>query len=522
MKKIWIFLFLFPLISCDDWLNLESEESVNYANYFQNEQEVAATVTTMFMRERSALAANHPNSLEYAGLFCDELYKNGFKELDIKTFLSSTNYSRSWALYYDIIYLANTLEENRWRFKNITEARADYWIAQANFMKGLAYFYLARLWGEAPIPKSSEDLAPLPKSPVRDILNQAIQCAEKALILPPLDKLTDENGKAVTSKQYASLGTVYTLLANIYAWMGGLYNQNEYWEKAEDYATRVIGDGPEGAKAGVYRLESSIPDLVKNVFGKVRQSPEIIFSITRSSVDEDYWYTSTFGRFCPGFELLTYPTFSKNAQDVEENFGAYGYASARVLSETIRALYNDEKDERRQEYWFELENEDAKYAYLYKWRDALISENESNGRPIVAVECNKVVWRLADLLLLRAECRARLNRIDGTSGALYDLNRVRHRSGLTDYQEDTSSETVRREIFMERERELFGEGHRYFDIVRNGLHPRDNFYFRRISDVYVALSDTDIANGALYMPVNETAFKKNPYMKQNTFWSWKK
>lgn len=522
MKKIWIFLLLFPLISCDDWLNLESEENVNYANYFQNEQEVAAAVTTMFMTERSAIAANQPNSLEYAGLFCDELYKNGFKELDIKTFSGSQNYSKSWSLYYNMIYLANNLEENRWRFKNISEARADYWIAQANFMKGLAYYQLARLWGEAPIPVSSENLDPLPKSPVEDVLNEAIRCAEKALILPSLDQLTDENGKPITSKQYASLGTVYTLLANIYAWMGGLYNQKEYWEKAEGYATRVIGDGPEGAKAGVYKLENSIQDLVKNVFGKIRQSDEIIFSITRSSVDEDYWYSSTYGRFCPGFELLSYPTFSNDPEDLEQNFGSYGHAGARVQSRTVLDLYHDENDVRRQEYWFELGENDAKYAYLYKWRDALISENEGNGRPVVAVECNKVVWRLADLLLLRAECRVRLNRIEGTDGALADLNQVRHRAGLEDYQGDKSSETVRKEIFLERERELIGEGHRYFDIVRNGLLPRDNFYFRRISDAYVALTEADIANGALYMPVNETAFTKNPYMKQNTFWLWKK
>lgn len=522
MKKIWIFLIFFPLLSCNDWLTLESEESVNYANYFQNEQEVAAAVTTMFMSERSAMAANQPNSLEYAGLFCDELYQNGFKELDIKTFTGPKNYGRSWAPYYNLIYLANTLEENRWRFKNIQEERSDYWIAQANFMKSLSYFKIAQLWGDAPIPISSEDLEALPKSPVDKVLKEAIQCAEKALILPPLDQLTDEYGKAVTSKQYASLGTVYTLLANIYAWMGGLYNQNEYWEKAEEYATQVIGDGPGGAQAGIYKMEYSIQDLVKNVFGKTRKSDEIIFSITRSSDDEDYWYSTTYGRFYPGFELLTYPSFSNNPEDLEENFGAYGYAGARVSSESILNLFLDENDDRREEYWYQLGENNSKYAFLYKWRDALISENESNGRPIVAVECNKVVWRLADLLLLRAECRARLNRIEGANGALIDLNRIRNRAGLADYQGDKSSEIVRREIFLERERELFGEGHRYFDIVRNGLHPRDNFYFRRISDTYVALTEVDIANGALYMPVNETAFKKNPYMKQNTFWSWKK
>ena len=55
---------------------------------------------------------------------------------------------------------------------------------------------------------------------------------EIALSLPTHENLTDANGEAVTSKQYASLGSVHTLLANIYAWMGGLYGETSYWENS--------------------------------------------------------------------------------------------------------------------------------------------------------------------------------------------------------------------------------------------------------------------------------------------------
>ena len=70
---------------------------------------------------------------------------------------------------------------------------------------------------------------------------------------------------------------------------------------------------------------------------------------------------------------------------------------------------------------------------------------------------------------------------------------------------------------VQRERliELFWEGQRYYDVVRNG-------YFREeLSLVYAALTDNDIRDGALYLPVSRNSFTKNPLMKQNIYWSWR-
>jgi len=61
---------------------------------------------------------------------------------------------------------------------------------------------------------------------------------------------------------------------------------------------------------------------------------------------------------------------------------------------------------------------------------------------------------------------------------------------------------------------LFGEGERYFDIVRNG-------YFREeLKGNYKTLSEQDVKDGALYLRIHNNAFTKNPLMKQNLFWLW--
>lgn len=529
MKKIWIYIcLLLPLASCNDWLNIESEGDITYQNLFKNEQDVVAIVNGMFVDERTIEIRGLPKMLEYAGLCCDEMVNSGFKTLDADYFFGrgvAVSTGNSWAPYYRLIYMANLLEENRYRFQNIKEERADFWLAQANFMKAYAYFRVAQMWGDAPIPANSSNLDAIGKSPVREVLAAAVKAAEKALILPPYDQLKDAYGKAITSKQYASLGTVNTLLAQIYAWMGGLYDEPEYWQKAEEYATLVIGDGPKGQIAGRYVLEP-METLIKNVFGSGRKSDEIIFSITYSSLDFDFPGSPIkYSAVYPGYLLLNYPVVYSDPADMENKYG--DYTGARITMETVNDLFPFWSDKRNTAYWldpYDPAYEDVQlsdeYAYLIKWREIILSNQESTDPIITAIDADRVIWRLADLKLLRAECRARLNK--PADEILIDLNDVRARAEAESYDGLRDAETLRKEIFKERERELFGEGHHYFDAVRNGVNPRDNYYLRRISVSYSQLSDKDIQNGALYIPVNGDAFTKNLNMTQNTYWLWRK
>lgn len=526
MKKLWIYLLLLlPLASCSDWLEVESEESVTYQSFFKSEEDIVSIINGMFIKVRDSETTGLPKILEYAGLYCDELRSSGFKNLDPDRFFAkgaTVSAGNSWGNYYSIIYLANVLEENRYRFEKVTEERIDFWLAQANFMKAYAYFRVAQQWGDAPVSANSSDLEAIGKSPVKEVLNEAIKAAAKALLLPPKEKLTDAKGKTITSKQYASLGSVYTLLANIYAWRGGLYNEAGDWEKAEEYATLVIGDGPEGQVAGSYGLEP-IETLVPNVFGSKRSSDEIIFSMTYSSLDFDFGsWANEFSRIYPGYLLLGYPNLETDAALVED---FEGYAQAKIKVTTVEELFSLRGDKRADEYWKDLgaveywPGNPSPYAYLYKWREFKLSTLESVDRVVTAIDADKVIWRLADVLLLRAECRTRLGQTDG---AIADMNVVRKRAGAELYTGLKDPVLLRKEIFKERERELFGEGWHYFDAVRNGVNPRDNFYLGRISPAYTALPDADIQNGALYIPVNNDAFTKNLDMTQNTYWLWRK
>ena len=47
MKKIIFLLLFLPFYSCNDWLDVESEISVTYRNYFQSESDLEKILVTM-------------------------------------------------------------------------------------------------------------------------------------------------------------------------------------------------------------------------------------------------------------------------------------------------------------------------------------------------------------------------------------------------------------------------------------------------------------------------------------------
>ncbi len=72
--------------------------------------------------------------------------------------------------------------------------------------------------------------------------------------------------------------------------------------------------------------------------------------------------------------------------------------------------------------------------------------------------------RLADMILLYAEA---LNENGSTPAAITELNKIRKRAGLSNTTATTKA-AVATAIANERRLELAFEGHRWFDLVRNG------------------------------------------------------
>lgn len=87
---------------------------------------------------------------------------------------------------------------------------------------------------------------------------------------------------------------------------------------------------------------------------------------------------------------------------------------------------------------------------------------------------------------------------------------IRHRAGMREYT--AGEDGLLMAVFEERERELFLEGHRYYDIVRFG------YYREKLHGKFRTLTDEDVRNGALYLPVSPDMNRYNTLGTQTPYW----
>src|SRR5690606_1529238 len=98
---------------------------------------------------------------------------------------------------------------------------------------------------------------------------------------------------------------------------------------------------------------------------------------------------------------------------------------------------------------------EPEYAYLQKYSHAQ-QDPASEDSYSQFSESNILVFRLADMYLLRAEANTRL----GNSGpAIADLNTIRSKANVLDYSGATDEASLMKAIFDERAIEFVGEAH---------------------------------------------------------------
>jgi hypothetical protein len=119
---------------------------------------------------------------------------------------------------------------------------------------------------------------------------------------------------------------------------------------------------------------------------------------------------------------------------------------------------------------------------------------------------NFTVLRYADVLLMYAEA---LNLNGQTTTALPYLNMIRTRAGLSSLAGLSKDEFT---LAMEKERrvEFFGEGHRWFDLLRTGRA-------KTVLNAYFASAGTSytIDDHELLMPIPDHEIQISPELKQN-------
>lgn len=515
MKYIYyVFILVLGMncISCVDTLDMTPENSVTFMNTFETERELEIGIMGA-----EAAVRNEAVSLDLIFL-CE--YSDYFDEGDYSLLQehSPGGYTRDWSWFYDVISYANVPLPYVDKIE-MTQEKRDYYKGQIYFFKAFAYLHIVRQCGDCILIRDEVEMTPLGQTSWIKVIDYAIDLAKEAVkLLPEWDQLTDAKGNAVTHRARPCKGAANALLAHLCAWKAGCkymakpedrnYDEEELWKIAEQACSDVI------KREDIYELAGTPEDMcVSTLAGNSKES--IFESIFRNYWDElaqtkwgqDMAMTSMAMRF-QGYPVVTGATMS----DIQ-------YMSYRIKNETVEKMF-PEGDLRRDAWFYRYEymrdsvdtDITGGYAYPYKYRQAHVStDGGTGGGTFINFDANKIWWRLADIILLRAECRARLGG-SYLQGAIDDLNTIRTRANAKLYNASENGGNLRYTIFKEKEKEFLIEGGRWFDVLRNG------YYKTELYGGFRSVSAQDIIDGVFFGVLQESCFRDNTLLRQNTYW----
>ena len=493
MKKILFICMMAILAGCDDILDQTPEISVTNANVWTSENDAESVFNSMqySLRQQASISYNWlygemraQNVSRYTNYSYQHIFTN---EMD----LLATSGFYSWSEFYTTISLANLIIDNISKVEMADEKRT-YLEGSAHFARAMSYFKILKLWGEAPLYTSSSDVGEMAKSSKDEIAEQVIRDASRAQeLLRPWSQVSEQMGRAITSKQYACLGAAAALLAHAYAWMGSLGIGSE---DSETYLRLAVEAATDVIESEEYALVDTPEEICTEVM--YGNSSEGIFELEYD--ENERGSAATLAYYVVGYPIRDRVGPGDNLWPLNE---------IRIEPELIESIYDEPGDLRLNSYFYDFENSKTQYGKVFpqKWRHPVY--DVSADRNLLAYDANAVIFRLADIYLLRAELH---NRLGETDLAIDDLDEIRGRAGLPPYSAAVNGD-LKLAILKERQRELYLEGFRFDDLTRNGE-------LRNMVASFAEMTDTDMEDGAAYLPVADGAFVKNPQMRQNVYW----
>jgi hypothetical protein len=395
--------------ACDTILDPEPVDLLTN-DFVLNEPRDVATVENGLY---SAFRNITPLTVIAGDFTADMLVHNGtfsqYRELGTKQ-LSSANASVAslYASIYNTIFIANFILERLPEVAGVPTAQRNQAMGTARFLRGYAYFIAAFTFGGVPLVTTT-DIATnrnIPRATREEILEQVVDDYEAALDLVP---------EEAANPGFVSVYAVSAALARMHLYLGN-------WAVAASYATDVI-------ESGEYALEDEFVNVVETDF------PSEAILEAGYTVSDDPGTNTTFG---------LNNLFEGRREIIPSN-------------QTILALSSSESGERFASITFNLEDLNGADN---GWSVAKYGTGDEDNN-------NVMVFRLAEMYLIRAEARTQLDNVTGANSAQSDINILRDRANATNVGSVSKSQMVRI-VEEERRYELAFEGHRWYDLVRTG------------------------------------------------------
>jgi hypothetical protein len=409
-KKLFILTVLLTTFvafnGCDNVLDPKPIDQLVNDVVLNEPKDIPAVETGLYR----AFRVMRPSVVLAGDFTADNLIHNGtfaqYRELGVKQITTgNATANEMWGTIYGCVYIANFMIERIPEISGVTNSLRSRSIATARFLRGMANFTGVVTFGGIPKVTTTniEENRTVPRATEEEML---------AFIEEDFLAALGSLGAKAATPAIASDHTVRAALARFY-----LYTKN--YAKAEQFASEVINSGD-------YELESKFEEVVTKDF-----TSESIFEVGYTIADDD-----------DGTNLNN--LFASRREIIPSN-------------QVIVALASQESGDRFSSITFKVEN----------------LKGNDNGWEVAmygtAVQDNNniVVFRLAEMYLIRAEARALVGNVTGDNSAQSDINVLRARANAPSVG-DVSQSQMTRIIEEERRYELAFEGHRWYDLRRTG------------------------------------------------------
>ncbi|WP_316816400.1 RagB/SusD family nutrient uptake outer membrane protein [Pedobacter nyackensis] len=508
MKRIIAITALVTMIlfgGCKKFLTEKPLSQITLREFYKSKFDVDAGIAGMYSAFQLEMVGTKQYAEKY--LYWGEYRADNFDRFVIYTkdyvdeivlnSLTPTNQFSDWTGLYAVIGRANNnikyVPEAAKLDPKITKPLLNGYMAESYAMRAMSYFYLVRVWGDAPIRlEPYEDIkvpSEVDRSPKEKVMTE--------VIIPDLERAYDlfATGTAPSSGIFGmGRAAVCATLADVYMWRKDYPNAIK-WIKNLFLAKGITAD-PTAAN-----LEATA--TWKTMFTNPVNSKEAIWSIhwdyqkngcacmqtswtdnnKQIVVDEDIWDKW----FQPQFSAATRTTDIRPQQTADVFF-----AQPRANRDRFIKWYATAANPTAADKWPNSRQQEPVYLTMY---------------------------RMGDMLLLYAEA---LNGNNDMVNALKYLNMVRTRAMAPAYlpTDPLVADKIAMEnaILNERQLELFGEGKRWFDLVRTD-------HVKEVMDPVLKRRQLDAGNldapGFLdpatksYWPVNRNVLNSNSKLKQN-------
>lgn len=253
------------LTACDEsFLEVSPNDRVTLDNFFQSENDLRAATAGLYNKvwfdfnDKFYYALGDGRSNNLYAPYSDYIYP--FTDLT-ETSLTGPLVS-AWQAFYNVVGQANnTINNIQQNSKNVTEEQKNVAIAEARFMRGTAYWYLASLWGNVIL---IEDNSVLVNKPIVNTnpRNQVFEFAMRDLEFAAkhLPATVGQAGRLTKWSAFAMLSRVYLQVSGISDNPNSGLRNETYLGLARQAAEKVIeesGLSLVGNYADLFRVENN-------------------------------------------------------------------------------------------------------------------------------------------------------------------------------------------------------------------------------------------------------------------------